>query len=227
MQRVAAELNLSETAFCVPRADGRHDLRWFTPTVEVDLCGHATLATAHVLGGTAAFHTRSGLLTCRGGDDGWIEMDFPALPATPVPIPDGLAEALGRAPVVGTHASRFDLLVELASAEAVRCVRPDHAALARLPYRGIIVTALGDTQGDDVVSRFFAPASGVAEDPVTGSAHCVLAPFWALRLGRTVLMGRQVSARGGIVRMRVEGDRVVLAGRAVTVWEGSLRVDPS
>jgi predicted PhzF superfamily epimerase YddE/YHI9 len=226
MQALAAEMNLSETAFLLERGDGAFDLRWFTPAVEVDLCGHATLASAHVLGGAGTFHTRSGVLTCTPAGDGWIEMDFPALPASPVPYDDSLGRALGVTEMYTVARSRFDLLVELGSAAEVRALAPDHRAVAGLGHRGVIVTAPGDVEGIDCVSRFFAPGSGVEEDPVTGSAHCVLAPFWSERLGRTELVGEQASARGGIVRMRLDGDRVALGGRAVTVWEGQLAVDP-
>jgi len=220
MQLIAREMNLSETAFAVARPDGSYDLRWFTPTVEVDLCGHATLATAHVLGGTGRFVTRSGVLTCTPGDDGWIEMDFPADPPTEVDPPDGL----------GHHGPRWcgkgrsDMLIELASAAAVRELRPDLGAVAALGTRCLIVTAAGDRPGIDCVSRVFAPNAGIPEDPATGSAHCTLAPFWAQRLGRNELVGEQASARGGLVRMRLAGDRVVLGGKAVTMSEVRLLV---
>ncbi len=227
MQKVAAEMNLSETAFVAPRADG-WGLRWFTPTVEVALCGHATLASAHALWGSgrlaeglpARFHTmESGELVCTRRD-GWIEMDFPSCPAASAAAPVGLAEALGAVPVhVGR--SRYDYLCELSDAAAVRALRPDLVALARLPARGVIVTARGGGE-HDFVSRFFAPSVGVPEDPVTGSAHCTLAPWWAAKLGRTEMRGWQASARGGEVRVRVAGDRVFLGGRAVTVWNGEL-----
>jgi len=227
MQSVAAEMNLSETAFVAPRGDG-WGLRWFTPTVEVALCGHATLASAHVLwqSGLVAddqairFHTeRSGVLVCEGRD-GRIAMDFPASPVTALPAHAGLAKMLGAEPVwVGR--SEFDVLCELAGAEAVRELRPDLAALAKLPFRGVIVTARGE-DGFDCVSRFFAPGVGVPEDPVTGSAHCALAPYWAAKLGRTELRGWQASRRGGEVRMTLAGDRVWLGGTAVTVWQGEL-----
>lgn len=225
MQAVATELGLSETAFLVARAGSEADLRWFTPAAEVDLCGHATLAAAHVLGVDVEFHTRSGALRCTVGADGAVGMDFPALPPTASPPPPGLAGALGLAgpaALVSTHTSRFDLLVELTDAHAVRSLRPDIAALGALPHRGVIVTAAGDEPGIDCVSRFFGPAVGVDEDPVTGSAHCVLAPFWARRLGRTGLRGQQASARGGEVGMVLRGDRVQLSGHAVTVWRGEL-----
>jgi PhzF family phenazine biosynthesis protein len=228
MRDVAAEMNLSETAFLHPEDDGWR-LRWFTPEVEVDLCGHATLASAHVLwedghlpaGATARFHTRSGVLTAaRAGE--WIEMDFPAKPLLDAPAPEGLAEALGARPVhVGR--SHFDVLVELASEAEVRALKPDLGRLAAVEARGVIVTARGEG-GHDFVSRFFAPRVGVPEDPVTGSAHCVLAPYWSARLGRTGMTGFQASRRGGTVRVRHAGDRVHLGGRAVTVLRGTLAV---
>ncbi|MEO6879408.1 MAG: PhzF family phenazine biosynthesis protein [Mycobacteriaceae bacterium] len=227
MQAVATELGLSETAFLVPRTKSEADLRWFTPAAEVDLCGHATLAAAHVLGADVVFHTRSGELRCTLGPDGAVGMDFPALPPTAAMAPEGLDEALGisgAAAAVSTHTSRFDLLVELADARTVRSLRPDIAALGALPHRGVIVTAAGDRPGIDCVSRFFGPAVGVDEDPVTGSAHCVLAPFWASQLGRDELRGEQASARGGEVGMVLRGDRVQLSGHAVTVWRGELAV---
>ncbi|HEX6203978.1 MAG TPA: PhzF family phenazine biosynthesis protein [Thermoanaerobaculia bacterium] len=234
MQAVAAEMNLSETAFLVRRGEGEgggHDLRWLTPTTEVDLCGHATLAAAHRLWETgelaadaeARFHTRSGVLTARRRPDGWIEMDFPALPPRAVEsVPAGLAEALG-VPFRWLGANREDLLVLVADAATVRELAPDIGQVARLPVRGLIVTAAADPGADhDFVSRFFAPAVGVPEDPVTGSAHCCLGPFWAERLGKEEVVGYQASARGGTVRVRTAGERVVLAGRAVTVMVGEL-----
>jgi PhzF family phenazine biosynthesis protein len=230
MQSVAAELRHAETAFIYSEADG-HLLRWFTPTVEVALCGHATLATAHVLyslgaTGSLTFETRGGTLRTERGSDGMIRMDFPAQPVTPVEPPTGLAEALRVSPV-GVWRGEFDLLVEVESARAVRRVAPDFARLARIDARGAIVTAASDpADGPDVdfVSRFFAPACGVDEDPVTGSAHCALAPFWGDRFGRLALIGAQLSARGGIVRATRHGDRVELAGHAVTIWSGNLHV---
>jgi predicted PhzF superfamily epimerase YddE/YHI9 len=227
MQSVAAEMNLAETAFLVSRGSGEWDLRWFTPTVEVDLCGHATLASTHVLGQAARFHTRSGVLSCAPAAGGWIEMDFPALPAKAAAADAGLLRALGTPDVYTVATSRFDILVELASADAVRALDPDLGALRALGARGVIVTAPGDTEGVDMVSRFFAPGAGIDEDPVTGSAHCVLAPFWAARTGRTALVGYQASPRGGTVRMRLDGDRVILGGRAVTVWDGTLHASPN
>ena len=227
MQQVADEMHLSETAFAVRRPDGDHDLRWFTPTVEVDLCGHATLATASVLGG-GRFHTRSGVLTCTIDADGRVTMDFPADPPEPRPAPDGLLEAvgLGGDRVEAVLAGRTDLVVVTADAADVRGLDPDQTRLAAVDCRGVIVTAAGDLPGVDCVSRFFAVRSGIAEDPVTGSAHCTLAPYWAARTGRTRLVGVQASPRGGTVAMRLEGDRVLLAGHARRVAEVRLLVDP-
>ena len=210
MQRVAQEMNLSETAFLRPCDDG-YNLRWFTPAIEVALCGHATLASAHVLwedghlppGAEARFHTQSGLLTARRAG-AWIEMDFPATPAGSADASAGLAGALGATPVfVGR--TRFDYLVEVDSEEAVRTLQPDIAALRALAIRGIIVTARASMPGYDVVSRFFAPGSGVDEDPVTGSAHCCLGPYWAAKLGKNDLVAYQASARGGVMRVRADG----------------------
>jgi predicted PhzF superfamily epimerase YddE/YHI9 len=227
MQDVAREMNLSETAFLHPEADG-YRLRWFTPAVEVDLCGHATLASAHALWEqgrlrpeeAARFHTRSGPLTAeRHG--AWVRLDFPATPCAPCAAPPGLLPALGvEARSVGQN--RFDYLVEVATEQAVREVRPDFAALARVPVRGVIVTAPATAPRFDFVSRFFAPASGVPEDPVTGSAHCCLAPFWGERLGKDDMLGCQVSARGGVVGVTLAGNRVYLRGQAVTVLRGEL-----
>ena len=230
MQAVAREMNLSETAFLHPRGDD-FDLRWFTPAAEVDLCGHATLATAHVLWetgrlapeATARFHTRSGLLTATR-EGGAITLDFPATPPAPAAAPPGLAEALG-APFGYVGTSRFDLLVELAAERTVRELRPDFARVRDLGVRGLIVTAAAETAGFDFVSRFFAPAVGIDEDPVTGSAHCCLGPYWRDRLGRDEMTAYQVSARGGVVRVRVAGERVRLGGRAVTVLRGELTAE--
>jgi PhzF family phenazine biosynthesis protein len=228
MQNVALEMNLSETAFLVRRKDGDFDLRWFTPAVEVDLCGHATLASAHVLwedghlepGARARFHTRSGVLTAEGRD-GSIVLDFPATPASPAAAPEGFIEALGvRAGYVGKNA--FDYLVEVEGESIVRGAAPDFAALGAVPARGIILTARASSPGFDFVSRFFAPAAGIDEDPVTGSAHSTLGPFWASRLGKTSFVAYQASPRGGIVEVEVAGDRVLLGGRAVTVLRGEL-----
>jgi PhzF family phenazine biosynthesis protein len=222
MQDVAREMNLPETAFLQKQADG-YSLRWFTPLVEIDFCGHATLASAHVLweqghlltGEQARFHTKSGLLTAeRRGE--WIELNFPAKPAEAVEGMPGLQEALG-VPPVSIGMSEFDCLVEVESEMVVRELQPDIAQLATIPVRGIIVTSQASTPGYDFVSRFFAPRVGIPEDPVTGSAHCVLAPFWSNRLERKELTGYQASARGGTVRVRLDGTRVQLGGQAVTV----------
>ena len=221
MQAVAAEMNLSETAFIVPRGEGEFDLRWFTPSTEVELCGHATLATAHVLGGTAVFHTRSGRLTCRAAG-GWIEMDFPAWPATEAPLPS-LPGGIERCLWSGFAGD--DWLVELPSAAYVRDLVPDLAGISALGRRCLVVTAAGEAgSGFDFVSRVFGPNAGIPEDPVTGSAHCALAPYWASRLGRPELTGYQASRRGGTVRVRLSGERVVLAGQAVTVSRVELAV---
>jgi PhzF family phenazine biosynthesis protein len=225
---VAREMNLSETAFLRPRQDG-WALRWFTPAVEVDLCGHATLASAHALweGGLAApaqplrFHTRSGELTARQDGDS-IVLDFPAEPAAEVDAPAGLLDALGASSAVRVARNRFDYLVELSDASAVRAVHPDMTALARIDMRGVMVTAAADDGHHDFVSRWFGPRVGVPEDPVTGSAHCCLGPWWSAVLGVTELRGYQASARGGTVGVRVLGERVELIGRAVTVLRGEL-----
>ncbi len=232
MQSVAAEMNLSETAFTWRRADGAFPLRWMTPAVEVALCGHATLAAAHVLWETGAaaagevirFDTRSGVLTAaRRGEE--TELDFPATPATPADPPPGLVEALGAAPrFVGRN--RFDYLLELGSESELRALRPDFGRLAAAECRGVIVTAPSADGNFDFVSRFFAPAAGVNEDPVTGSAHCCLAVYWAGKLGKAAMVGHQASARGGVVRVAVAGDRVKLGGRAVTVVRGALAAGP-
>jgi PhzF family phenazine biosynthesis protein len=229
MRLVAREMNLAETAFLVPQADG-FSLRWFTPAVEVDLCGHATLASAHVLwqqgflppGAIARFHTRSGLLLARPKGD-LIELDFPARAATEVAPPDSLLGALGitRPRWIGKNA--YDYMVEVEREQEVVGLAPDLGTLAKLPVRGVIVTSVADRgRPYDFVSRFFAPAVGVPEDPVTGSAHCALAPYWRPRIGRDAMTGFQASVRGGIVHTTVSGDRVMLAGRAVTMLRGVL-----
>jgi PhzF family phenazine biosynthesis protein len=228
MQKVAQEMNLSETAFLDPRTDG-YNLRWFTPTAEVDLCGHATLATAHILweekrlppDQTARFHTRSGLLTATRQEQ-WIEMDFPATPDKEDGIPRALIDGLRVTPqYVGR--SKFDYIAELASEEQVRKLQPDFALLRALGGRGVIVTSRSSGGEYDFVSRFFAPAVGIDEDPVTGSAHSCLAPFWSSRLGKKELMAYQASARGGVVRLRMNGERVLMSGQAVTVLRGELQ----
>jgi predicted PhzF superfamily epimerase YddE/YHI9 len=228
LQAVAREMNLSETAFLVERP-GHHDLRWFSPTVEVALCGHATLASAHVLwqqGLTTAdeirFSTRSGVLTAvrRGGD---IELDFPLKPAEDCEAPPGLAEALGASPrYVGRN--NLDYLVEVDSEAVLRGLAPDFRRLGAVPARGVIVTSRSADPRFDFVSRFFAPAAGIDEDPVTGSAHCCLGDFWRKRLGRSEFLAYQASARGGMVKVRVAKDRAFLGGTAVTVARGQLAV---
>jgi PhzF family phenazine biosynthesis protein len=226
MQAVAAELRHSETAFVRPRPDGDYDLRWFTPSVEVELCGHATLASAHVLATTGgfgrfAFHTLSGVLAATVSN-GAIELDFPSQPVAPVPDPIRLVEALGVSPL-GVYGNGVDLLVEVSDADTVRTLTPDLRVLSTVECRGVIVTAAAAPDAQhDFVSRFFGPRVGVDEDPVTGSAHCALGPFWAERLGRTSLTGVQLSARGGRVAVDVRGERVLLAGAAVTVLAGEL-----
>ena len=228
MQQVALEMNLSETAFLVRRDDGSYDLRWFTPTHEVDLCGHATLASAHVLweeshlppGQQARFHTRSGLLTA-GRDGDWIELDFPATPPEPVPAPDDLVAALRVAPLFCGR-TIFDYFIEIDSEDTLRRLAPNISLLKTLPVRGVIVTSRATTDGFDYVCRFFAPASGVDEDPVTGSAQCALGPYWLSQLGKDGLLGYQASARGGVVRVRPRGERVLIAGKAVTTLRAEL-----
>jgi PhzF family phenazine biosynthesis protein len=238
MRQVAAELNLSETAFAHPLPAGAGAdwaLRWFTPAVEVDLCGHATLATAHALhedgkaSGAIRFSSRSGVLLALPGDDGAVTLDFPAAPVSAIRVPDGLAAALGAAPeaTYGTGALA-DLLAVFPDEATVRALAPDFPGLDRLSSRhrlwGIIVTApaAAPDRGYHFVSRFFAPGVGIPEDPVTGSAHTALAPYWSARLGRSSLVGLQTSARTGQVRTAVHGDRVQLTGHAVTVLDGTL-----
>jgi PhzF family phenazine biosynthesis protein len=239
MQQVAAEMHLSETAFAHPlpeNADADWALRWFTPEVETNLCGHATLATAYAMHrdrgtpGTVRFISRSGVLVAHTADDGTITLDFPAAPATEVPAPDGLAAALGAKPdATFATGALGDLLAVFGSEAAVRALVPDFGAVARLArregIRGIIATAsvaAAGAAGYDFVSRFFAPADGIPEDPVTGSAHTALAPFWSSRLGRDGLTGLQASTRGGLVRTSIHGDRVHLTGQAVVVLDGTL-----
>jgi PhzF family phenazine biosynthesis protein len=230
MQRVAQEMNLSETAFLYPLESGGYQLRWFTPGAEVTLCGHATLASAFTLWKIGAlppeaeahFHTLSGLLSCtREGE--WIAMDFPTKAIAPCDTPPGLAEALGAEPrFVGIN--NMDYLVEVADATTLRGLTPNVTALASLPVRGVIVTSPSDTPEFDFLSRFFAPAVGVNEDPVTGSAHCALGPYWEAKLGKSALVGYQASARGGVVRLEVRGERVLLCGQAVLVSQVELFV---
>jgi PhzF family phenazine biosynthesis protein len=227
MQGLAAEMNLSETAF-VRRLDNGFGLRWFTPKVEVDLCGHATLASAHILwtegvvkgAESIRFHTKSGVLPCSRVQS-LIELDFPSTAPQAVEPPAGLLDALGLESAFVAKA-RFDYLVLVDQELVVRSLAPDFRKLIELQTRGIIVTARSHDSRFDFVSRFFAPAAGIDEDPVTGSAHCCLGPFWAERLGKTELTGFQASPRSGIVHVRALGDRVILGGRAVTVWRGEL-----
>ena len=229
MQAVAAEMNLSETAFVVPTEDGWH-IRWFTPTLEVDLVGHATLAAAFVLferrtqdAAEIRFSSRSGPLTVRR-DGKLLAMDFPARIPTPCPTPPGLIEGLGAAPVETLAAQHY--LAVFADAAAVRALAPRMEALAALDRAAVIVTAPGDADsGADFVSRFFAPANGVPEDPVSGVAHCTLIPYWARRLGKPHLVGRQVSRRGGILVCEDRGARVIISGPAALVLEGTLTLD--
>lgn len=227
MQLVAAEMNLAETAFVVPEGES-FGLRWFTPTVEVDLCGHATLAAAHALWETGRvdraaslrFTTRSGVLTAARAE-GMIRLDFPAEPAIAADPPSGLMNAIGAGTYVGRN--RLDHLVVVNSEDVVRSLAPDLRLLATVAQRGVMVTAHSDGEYD-FVSRFFAPAAGIDEDPVTGSAHCCLGPYWAAQLGRAELVGYQASARGGVVRVTVAEERVFLDGEAVTVMRGEIVV---
>ena len=235
-QNVAAEMNLSETAFLRRRGDATWDLRWFTPAAEVDLCGHATLASAHVLwqggyakpGSTIDFHTRSGRLSARhdteGGNGGMIRLDFPAEPAEACAPATGVLEALGNVSFRFFGRNRMDYLVELENEAQVRSLRPDFAKLRDIcgTARGAIVTARAARPDYDFVSRYFAPSFGIDEDPVTGSAHCCLGPYWGERLGKSELTGFQASPRGGVVGVRLDGGRVELRGRAVTVAKGEL-----
>lgn len=228
MQAVGAEMNLSETAFLWPEGD-TYRLRWFSPLREVDLCGHATLASAHVLwecgvveGSVAVrFQTRSGELVASRADD-WIELDFPATPAVMTEPPPGLLAALGVEPLFVGRSEQQDYLVEVESEAQVRGLDPDFRRLATVKARGTIVTARASSEEHHFVSRFFVPRYGIDEDPVTGSAHCALAPYWSPKLGSEDLVGYQASTRGGIVRARLADDRVILSGQAVTVLRGEL-----
>jgi PhzF family phenazine biosynthesis protein len=232
LQQVAAEMNLSETAFLLPENDGWR-LRWLTPTVEVELCGHATLASAHVLWETnrvtarsqVRFWTRSGLLKAQKRR-GMIELDFPAFQVEECKPPRGLAKALG-ADLIFVGGYGKDYLCEVEDEETLRAIAPDFAELKDVLPGGVIVTAPPAQAGLDFVSRFFAPAVGINEDPVTGSAHCALGPYWAAKLGKTDLVGFQASARGGLVRVRVSKERVQLGGQAVTVLRGELESEKS
>jgi len=228
MQSLAAEMNLSETAYVRPLGEG-FELRWFTPAIEVELCGHATLASAHVLwtegavpnGDAIRFHTKSGVLTCNQRGE-LLELDFPATPAEAAQAPAGLVEALGVQPSwIGR--SKFDKFLVVEAEEIVRSLKPDFARLRTIAgMRGVIVTSASSDSRYDFISRYFAPGAGIDEDPVTGSAHCCLAPYWAERLGKRELTGFQASSRGGVVRVRLSGDRVLLGGKAVTVTKGEI-----
>lgn len=229
MQALAAEMNLSESAFVAQRNEpNEFDLRWFTPTVEVDLCGHATLAAAHVLweerrvssDQVIYFHTHSGLLKV-AKREGLIELDFPLDPLSEVTPPQGMEEALGLCAIYVAR-GRDDYLIAVETEQMVRELSPDFLQLAKIPARGFCVTAPAEEEGIDFVSRFFAPGAGVDEDPVTGSAHCMLAPYWASVLGKQHFTARQISQRGGVVTVVVKGERVALSGQAVMVWKGQL-----
>ena len=228
MQSLAAEMNLSETAY-VRRIEGGFELRWFTPAIEVELCGHATLASAHVLwtegvvpgNESIRFHTKSGVLTCRQNGD-VLELDFPSTPAQEAPPPAGLLDALGVQPS-WCGRSKFDKFLVVESEQVVRALKPDFPRLGKVPgMRGVIVTSESSDPRYDFISRYFAPAAGIDEDPVTGSAHCCLAPFWAARKGKTEMTGYQASRRGGVVQVRLSGDRVILGGQAVTIAKGEI-----
>jgi PhzF family phenazine biosynthesis protein len=228
MQDLAREMNLSETAYLYPENGGGYNLRWFTPAAEVDLCGHATLASAHTLwesgrldeNAPARFFTRSGTLTCEK-KGAWIEMDFPQNTVKGAAPPDELSEALGITPRWAGR-TPFDWFIEADSEQTVRGLAPDMALLAGIETRGVIVTARSSDTAFDFVSRFFAPGHGIDEDPVTGSAHCALAPYWAKRLHKEELTAFQASSRGGEVRCRLKGERVILGGQAVTVMRGEV-----
>lgn len=233
LQAMAAEFNLSESAFLTRLGEGHYGLRWFTPQVEVDLCGHGTLAAAHVLWQTGEvpgdlpirFETRSGeLLARREGE--WIWLDFPRIALAPLELDPAYGAALGCQPV-HSFAAGAKFLLELASEEAVRALTPDFHALRALPGRGLMVTAPSSDPDHDFVSRYFAPWVGVDEDPVTGSNHCALVPFWAERLGKMRLKARQISARGGELRLILQGERVLMAGRALTLWQGAWLLPPA
>ena len=227
MQKLAREMNLSETAFLVRQEDG-FNLRWFTPKVEVNLCGHATLASAHILwteghlapDQEARFHTRSGLLTAKQ-EDGWIIMNFPVDNARDIKIRPELIKALN-APICEVYEGTVGYIVEVNSEEVVRAVQPNVEILKTLPAKGLVVTSPANGTEYDFVSRFFAPALGIIEDPVTGAAHCALGPFWRDRLNKSEFLAYQASARGGVLKVRCEGDRVVLGGQAITVMKAEL-----
>jgi len=227
MQCVAQEMNLSETAFLLPENNG-YRLRWFTPAIEVDLCGHATLASAHILWETgrlvkdkmAEFYSRSGLLTARLEGD-WIQLNFPVKRLELITIPEELSSLLGVTPIfVGKN--QFDYLVEVENEEILRSLQPDMTRLSQIPVRGVIVTCAATTPGYDFMSRFFAPRVGVPEDPVTGSAHCCLGPYWGEKLHKRSMLAYQASPRGGELHLHLDDDRVIIAGKAVTILQGEL-----
>jgi len=228
MQQIASEMNLSETAFLQKKKDGSYDLRWFTPAVEVDLCGHATLASSHILwetgredkSSTLQFHTGSGLLKA-DYYKGEIGLDFPLIESKKIEIPEALTKALGVRPV-NLHKTKWYYIAEFDSEDTVRKVKPDFALLQSLESWGTIITARSSMPGYDFVSRFFAPAKGVPEDPVTGAAHCALGPYWMDKLGKDALKAYQASARGGTVGVKITKDRVLLTGFAVTVLSGTI-----
>jgi PhzF family phenazine biosynthesis protein len=229
MQLVAREMNLSETAFLVPVEDG-FNLRWFTPVAEVELCGHGTLASAHLLYESGilqvdeqvCFHTLSGVLKAAKVGD-FIELDFPSTPAKACESPPGLLEALG-AEAIFVGKNKFDYLVEVDQKADLRCLEPDFGALKELGTRGVMVTSISDVPEYDFISRFFAPGVGIDEDPVTGSAHTCLGPYWQTKLGKDEMVAYQASARGGVVHVRVAPDRVYLQGQAVTVFKAEMYV---
>jgi predicted PhzF superfamily epimerase YddE/YHI9 len=227
MGNVASEMNLSEIAFLFPE-EGGYRLRWFTPKVEVDLCGHATLASAHILweigilkpGDQAKFFTRSGVLTAEK-DNGWIILDFPSLPPVEMPVPEEL-KVIIQSDILYVGKSRFDWLVEISDEEYLKAFQPDFSAVSRLPSRGLIMTS--HSMKYDFISRFFAPAVGVNEDPVTGSAHSVLTPYWSGKLGKNELFAYQASLRGGELKLWNKETRVGIGGQAITVMEMDLMV---
>jgi len=227
MQQIAKEMNLSETAF-VLKSNGIYHLRWFTPKVEVKLCGHATLASAHILWEQgylaieeiACFHTISGMLSAKKVGE-WIELNFPVRCMEETAIPEALMKALNVEPLHVAH-DGSDYLIEVENAEIVQNLAPDLELIKRAPVRGVIVTSRSDDPGVDFVSRFFAPIVGIDEDPVTGSAHCALVPYWSRKLGKNTFTARQLSERGGILKLRLSGERVFISGQAVTVMKGIL-----
>lgn len=229
MQSVAKEMNLSETAFLLRVQDG-FSLRWFTPKMEVDLCGHATLASAHILfekrylrlNETARFFTKVGLLSATISC-GWIELNFPVLSLAPIPVTDQISEALGFIPKK-VYKTDVNILVELDNPNDVKSYHPNLLKFTELPFQGLIITARGDDNEFDFVSRYFAPQVGIDEDPVTGSAHCSLAPYWAPKLKKQEFIAYQASERGGILKVKLEKDRVLLKGQAVTIFSGGLEI---